>query len=185
MPDSTGELIPVDLETFTRGQLNRSEPRTEDVLNRALAAARRYCGWHVTPVRTAETVTLDGPGSRLLILPTLRLTAVTEVTENGVPVDVTSVAWSTRGLLQKKNGGYWTNQFGGIEVNFDHGFDPVDAADWQGAVMSLAERTARDFSGSGREVIGPFQYGAAAAAGSLFTDAERSVFDLYALERMP
>ena len=37
----------------------------------ALAAVRRYCGWIVTPPATV-TITVDGPGGRVLSLPRLR-----------------------------------------------------------------------------------------------------------------
>jgi hypothetical protein len=38
------------VEAFTEGRLNRDDAETQRQLDAALAAARGYCGWHVTPV---------------------------------------------------------------------------------------------------------------------------------------
>ena len=47
-----------------------------------VAEVRAYCGWHIAPVVT-ETLTLDGPGGHLLVLPTLRLVDLLSVTNEG------------------------------------------------------------------------------------------------------
>lgn len=56
------ELSPTDLETYTQGRLSAVDPNTATHLDRALATARNYCRWHVTPVETNVVMTLDGPG---------------------------------------------------------------------------------------------------------------------------
>ena len=48
----------VTLEQFTRGRLDRDDDESQRQLNAALAAARRYCGWHVTPVLTSTAITI-------------------------------------------------------------------------------------------------------------------------------
>lgn len=189
MPDNVpGELTPEDVETFTNGRLEADDDTTAKLLTVAVAAARRYCGWHVTPVRTGDAITLDGPGSGLLVLPTLRLTELTSVTEDGVAVDLTTMAWSARGLVRKKSGMRWSDQFGSIEVEMSHGF--AEAPDWQAAVLSMVDRTSEDFSLSSsiasRLVVGPFEFPEpSAAAGSPFTMVERAILDSYALEKSP
>lgn len=102
----------------------------------ALAAARHYCGWHVTPVET-ETIVVDGPGGRALSLPTLRLVRLISVTENGVAIDPASLRVSANaGQVTKRSGASWTGQLGAIEVEFEHGY--VEAPDFDAAVAQTA-----------------------------------------------
>lgn len=189
MPDNaTGELTPEDVATFTKGRLDADDDATAMLLAIAVAAARRYCGWHVTPVRTEDALTVDGPGSAMLVLPTLRMTALTSVTEDGAPVDLSTLVWSARGLVRKKSGTGWSDKFGSIEVKMSHGF--AEAPDWQAAVLSMVDRISEDFSLSSsiasRLVVGPFEFPEpSAAAGSAFTMIERAILDSYALEKSP
>lgn len=98
-------------------------------LDRLLAAAsaeiRRYCGWHVTPVVVGDTLTVDGSGGRDLMLPTLRLTEVTSVTEAGTAVDLTTIEWTAAGWLRKPCGN-WTTRLRGVVATVTHGFEDAD-----------------------------------------------------------
>lgn len=184
------ELTTLDVELYTKGRLAEADSQTQRQLASALSLARRYCGWHVTPVKTDSLVTLDGPGGPLLVLPTLRLVQLTALTEDGIPADVEQVSTSVRGLLRKKSGytgggpgvaGWWSDQLGGIEVSMVHGF--TDAPEWQSAVLSYIDRTSLAVGGGGREVVGPFQFSEATTVdGSVFTPAEQLLLDLYRLE---
>ena len=153
-------------------------PSQQDV---ARSAARRLCGWHVTPVREDHVLTLDGPGSPLLVLPTLRLVELTSVVENGVEFDVTTdLHWSQRGLVRKRSGARWSGDYGSIVVTMTHGFD--DAHDFDSAVASFAERSAGELP----RVVGPFQWDSAAMAdGSAFSVVERALLEQYRLEPAP
>lgn len=114
------------------------------MLNAALAAARRYCGWSVTPSATV-TLELDGPGGRVLPLPTLKLTTLTSVTENGVVLDVSTLQVSKRlGLVEKAWPQCWTHKFGSIVVAMTHGFTETEAADWRRAVLRLVNLMSRE-----------------------------------------
>jgi hypothetical protein len=172
----------VAVEAFTRGRLDRDDDETERQLAAALAAARNYCGWHVTPVLVDQTVTLDGPGTQLLVLPTLKLTELSEVTESDVELDLDILVWSARGLIAKRDvSAYWTSVFGSITVMFSHGYDA--APDFESVVLSAIERGAFGSDISPR-VIGPFQYTDPGNSDAvLFTDAERAVLDRYRLEK--
>lgn len=165
-----------------------TEPTAQEV---ARSAARRFCRWHVTPVRENQVVTLDGPGSRLLVLPTLRLVELTSVIENGVSLDVaTELDVSPTGLVRKLSGAYWSGRYGSIVVTMTHGFpaevDPeaeddgdVNAADFNAAVTSIADR----FAGDKARVVGPFQYDPEAMTeGSAFSVVERALLEQYRLE---
>ena len=102
----------------------------------ALAAARRYCGWRVTP-SDEESITVDGPGGWVLSLPTMHLTELIEVVEDGVTLDVADLAPSvTTGTVRKRSGARWTSELGGITVTMTHGHDT--APDFDAAVEQCA-----------------------------------------------
>jgi hypothetical protein len=130
------ELTIADVELFTGGRLSADSVETYRALQRAYAAVRNYCGWHVSPVRAGDVVTLDGPCSPLLSLPTLQLTALTTVVEDGVTLDVTKLSWSARGLVTKKTGScWWSCNYRSIVVTMTHGY--AVALDFDQAVLSV------------------------------------------------
>lgn len=104
-------------------------------INPALSAARNYCGWHVTP-EDDSTVVLDGPGGSLLALPTLNLTDLKSVTEDGQAIDLEDLEWSRSGVVRKKSGLPWTSSLGGITVRMEHGFEEAD--DFNQAVSMIS-----------------------------------------------
>jgi hypothetical protein len=171
------------VESYTRGRLRSDDTETQRQLDAALAAARRYCGWHVTPVLSAQSVTLDGSGTNLLVLPTLNVTALTQVIEDGITLNVADLSWSPRGLIVKKSGYWWSSMFAGITVTFSHGY--ATAPDFESALLSSIDRGAFSPDRIARS-IGPFQYTEPTNTDAeLFTDAERSILDLYAVGKTP
>ena len=143
------ELAAADLAAFTGGRLAAGDADTATVLAAALAAARRYVGWTVSPVATV-TLTVDGPGGYLLALPTRNLIAVTACTENGTAVDISGLDISrTRGTIRKYPAALWTSRAGAISVTMQHGLTEAEAADWRRAVLRLADLMALDTSSSG------------------------------------
>jgi hypothetical protein len=130
-------------------------------------------------------VILDGPGGRLLRLPTLRLIIDSdfELVEDGTTRAVADLYVSERGMLRKRSGCAWSCHFGAITATFTHGYD--DADDFNAAVLSYIDRASLAPSGGRARVIGPFQYDTESmAAGSAFTVAEKAKLDLYRLERI-
>lgn len=106
-----------------------------DATARAEAEVRAYCGWHIAPEREDDTLTLDGPGGPLLVLPTLHVVSVASVAENGVDVDPEGYAWSAAGVIRRTsstptwNGSCgWTNELRGLTVTLTHGYTemPLD-----------------------------------------------------------
>lgn len=162
------------VEQYTKGRLVDGDDETERLLAAGLASARRYCGWHVTPVETEDAVTLDGPRGRLLRLPTLRLVELVEVKENGVILSVDDLYVSPLGMVTKKNGACWSDKLGSIEIVMTHGFD--EAPDFDAAVLSAIDRASLAPIGGAVKAVGPFQFDTG-------TETEGAILDLYRLER--
>lgn len=146
------ELSVVDVEDFTSGRLSRTDPEVARMLEAALVTARQYCGWAVTPVITNDAVTLDGPGSRILMLPTRKLIELVSIAENGtsiLPASVRSTPGGMPGALsrpaavRKTSGGWWGCTYQSIDVVMTHGYTETEAADWRYAVLSMVDEMAQ------------------------------------------
>ena len=124
-----------DVDTYTAGRL--TDTRTEMLLDAVIAAARKYCGWHVTGEQT-DTITVDGTGGQVLLLPTLRLVDVLAVTEDDLDLDLDLIDWSARGVLTT-HPSRWTRRYRGVTATIVHGF--ADAPDWNAAILSAVDRT--------------------------------------------
>lgn len=135
------ELTIDDVRSYS-GRLDEFDDDVlQALLDAALAAARRYCGWSVTPVIEDAELVADGPGGRVLSLPTLNLITVTAVTEEGVALDVTKLDVSRRKGTVKKHSNWvsWSGRDGVIAVTMTHGFTETEAADWRRAVLRLVD----------------------------------------------
>lgn len=113
----------LDLSVWTGGKIAVGDPRSEPLLEGASAGIRRYCGWHISPSKT-ETLTLDGSGGRLIQLPTLHVTAVVSVKEDGEVLDPDCYEWSATGELRRLHR-WWSNRYRSLEVQFTHGYNEV------------------------------------------------------------
>lgn len=183
MPDDAGELTPADLASYSRGRLDVNDSGTQDALAAALKAARRFCRWHVTGIRS-EALTLDGPGSPLLALPTQRVQALTLVSERGIVLPVDTLEWSQDGKVRKLTGAKWTRRYSGVVVTLTHGWD--DATDFHRAVLSYADRLSVEYSGGRRIKVGPFEYeGTEHGSASPFSAQEQSLLSQYRIEGSP
>lgn len=114
---------------------------------------RKYCGWHIAPV-IEETLTLDGPGSSALLLPSGRVVEVLRVTEDGEAIDPATLGVSAAGVLRKPRGSRWTDELGGVTVTLSHGHEQHD--DLAALVSQIAARAAITGSGALSETAGPF-----------------------------
>lgn len=124
----------------------------DERLDQAEALVRGFCGWHIAPSRT-ETVTLRGRGRSTLFLPSLYVTAVSSITDDGVEVQSSDYEVTTSGLLTRLDGcwGYNTD----VVVTFTHGYTDVPA-DVTGVVQAIAQRSTFNPAGLKRETNGPF-----------------------------
>lgn len=143
------ELTVGDVASFTGGRLDATDPEVQKILDAALVAARRHCGWHVSPVLVDDEVVIDGPGSRILNLPTRKIVDITTIVENDQTLDLGNVRWSAGGppgalsrpiSARKTNGGWWSAWYQGIVVTMTHGYTEVEAADWRHAILSMVDQ---------------------------------------------
>ena len=146
---------------------------------RVWSAVESLCGWAPSPERV-ETLRVDGSGSPIVQIPTLRLLEVTAVREEGVEVDASAFMWSDDGSLRKRVG-CWSREWRGIEVDCLHGFDT--AADLDAVVLQVALRTVIAPAGQLRERAGQVdeQFGVT-VSGFAFLEWELAVVELYALK---
>ena len=149
----------------------------------ACRAVREYCQWHVAPSVT-QTLTLDGPGGSLLMLPSLRVTDVAEVTNDGTAL--ADPEWSASGMIRARR---WSSRFRGVSVTLTHGYDecPED-------ILAVLEHMARNKTAL--ETFGPAQTQSAGAfsmqmptatlAGAVgLSGQHRGILDKYRLPPRP
>lgn len=168
---------PTDLLEAARDRL-ADYPDAEAQLDAALAAVRRYCGWHIFPEVT-ETLLVDGSGGAQLHLPTLRIVDLHEVRElAGDSWATSTVTWSSAGMLRKRHGRF-TDEWRGVEVALTHGF--AEAAD---VVKIVGDVAFRELSNPHRRSslrVGERQESFSLAGASGLFGTEFAVLDQYRL----
>jgi hypothetical protein len=125
-----------ELADYQRRDLGGVEATAGLALAGASGMVRDYLGWSVSAEST--TFTLDGTGTPLLAVPTLRLTDVTEVRLDGVALAAGTWTWSARGHV-RRTAGVWPDTFRCVELDCSHGYDPVPDA-VKLIVLSVATR---------------------------------------------
>ena len=109
-------VVPADLESFPGG------PFDEDVVEAAAESVRDDAGWHIAPVET-ETVTVEGDGGRLLLLPSLKVNSVNSVTIDGEA----DTDWTLLPGARLYRASGWP-QRSLVEVAMTHGYENVPMA---------------------------------------------------------
>lgn len=144
------ELSVDDIIQFTGGRLEDTD-ETQAMLDAALLRARRYCGWHVCPVRDFDVITMDGPGGTELFPPTRNIVELTEVVNDGVLLEVGGSGSDAAAEVLVpadapwkivRTTGVWSTQYRGIELTLTHGYTESQAADWRQAVLSMVSQMA-------------------------------------------
>lgn len=146
-------VTPEQFAAGTGGKVSAEDPRLVPLLAGASAGIRRYVGWHVAPV-LEETVTLDGPGGRLLMLRTGRLLDLLEVRTSGVTLDPAAIEWSQHGMLKLGGGLGWSDRFRGVTVRIRHGYDLADVPDLGQIVQQVTANALASPMGATREQAG-------------------------------
>lgn len=122
-PQSNAFASAQQMDDRTEGAISKDRPFLGYALDVASQMIRDHCGWVVGPV-TTDTLYLDGPGSRLLVLPSLRVVEVTAVRQAGRPLDLTGLRISrSTGMIRTASP--LTDEYGAIEVDLRHGYDTV------------------------------------------------------------
>lgn len=120
-------------------------------LEQAEGLVRSFCRWHIAPSRAA-TVTLRGTGSATLALPSLHVTDIESVTQDGTLLaEDDDYTWSTAGVLTS------TSTWGTDEVVvvFTHGHADVPP-EVAAIVQAVAQRAVDNPGSKPRAQDGPF-----------------------------
>lgn len=187
----------VDFASYLKRDLSANDTATaEQLLAAASREVRKFCRWHVWPSR-ADELTLDGPGTRTLFLPSAHVTALAALTESTVElVAGTDYEWSADGMVRRLGGAWWPTGFRSIAVELTHGFpDDPDAptgssgapADLRDLVCGVAARAFDSPRGRIRESAGAVavtypQTGPAISGGIALTRFERENLRVYAIK---
>lgn len=171
-------------------------PGTADALIAASASIRRYCGWHISPVITMH-LELDGPGTRILMLPTLKLVKLTAVSElvswqsDPVAYDpATQLEWSINGTVRKRTATGWTTILRGVVVDLDHGFMQEETPDLTQLVLNMVARAISNPYGVSAQAVGGVSISSAPGPGGqqgglMIFPEQMAQLDGYRLERWP
>lgn len=114
--------------------------RIQTALEIASSAIRGITGKTISPVDD-ETVTIDGSGASVLLIPAayLPIRAITGIYEDATQLDATrDYEWSRSGILRRR-GGVWTDHLRGVTATVSYGYDPLPR-DIAGVCLSLAKR---------------------------------------------
>jgi len=136
-----------------RDEADLDEASAQLALDGASGLVRDWCGWGIA--HAEETFVVDGTGSRVLLLPTLRLVSVEEVRVDGTVLDPTTYTWSASGQLERAAG--WPRRFRAIEVDCTHGYDPVPDA-LRLVVLELAARSYKNPERLAAKSVGGVSY---------------------------
>jgi hypothetical protein len=115
-----------DLAAFLKLDLTAHTATAQQLIDAASETITEYCGWHLVPALT-ETLTIDGSGHTLQPVPTMNITALAAVTEDGKDQPLSGIDWSVHGVLEKRNGAAWTGRRRGVTVTLTHGFPTAPA----------------------------------------------------------
>lgn len=162
----------------------------EDRLTQAEALVRAYCGWHIAPSKEAtDTLTLSGG---VLLLPSLYVTAVSEVTEDGEALDPDLYSWTRDGRVYARRGWWatwWPTRTRSLTVTYTHGYEspPPDVV---AVVRAVAQRAVDNPNSLVRRQVGPFsatysQTGFNQSLPLALLDGERVVLDHYRIPPRP
>lgn len=142
-----------------------------------LDAIRSWCGWHVAPSAT-ETIEVEGDGGRVILLPSLHVTDVSEIRNEAGDV-VSDYKWRRNGVVR----GCWASE-DLYAFDITHGYETMPTE-----LQAIVDRIDADGVGARQassETSGPFSRG---FGGSTDLEAQplsvRAVIARYALPPRP
>lgn len=124
----------------------------DERLDQAEGIVRDFCGWHISPSRTDTVRVANHPRNMPVLLPSMYVTSVVSVTDQGTVLDPSVYDFDPEGVLRRTDGDVWACGTGVIEVKFTHGYtDPPPAV--TRAVQSVAAQLP---NGLKAKTAGPF-----------------------------
>jgi hypothetical protein len=149
------QLDPLITPTEVAGPSRKFSASTaglEQVCREVSGAIRDYCGWHIFPVLSIHDL-IDGPGGRVLQLPTTYLRSVEALRWRGEALPVGSFRWSLSGFVEHEplgdlgwpwpTVGSWPTGFRVLDVEFTCGYSTTP-----GAVLKVARALATRMTAS-------------------------------------
>jgi hypothetical protein len=112
----------------------------EDAWAATVAEVRAFCGWHIAPEVT-ETLTRDGSGGPIIVLPTLRLVDLVSITNDGTAL--TDPEWSASGMVYAGCWARWTPKFRGVVAEITHGYE-----EWPAELLAVMTEMASTSAGA-------------------------------------
>lgn len=159
--------------------------RAELALELAIGEVQAYTGQRIEYVGD-ETVTLDGSGSPVVLLPEIPVVEVASVTLDGDVLDASGYTWDAEGILRA--GGSWPSPPRTLEVIYSHGYPEIPEA-IRSVVLKLAARiytsgeaVAAVAAGIRSESVGSYSVTYADRSGASLEDADRAALDRYRAE---
>lgn len=172
-PTELAGFVQADLDTYTATQ----------ALDIASQAIRDHCGWNISQETVIGKV-LDCDGSRSLWLPTLLLTALGPVVENGVTLTVLSgYDWTEYGRVIRA--GRWPNQARSVTVTYTHGYATVPNS-VKGVCLTVAGRMYQNPDALRSYTVGGVSesYSTTAGSSGALYDDEFTALEKYKLEHV-
>lgn len=134
-----------DFHTITCNRhTDKSVAQIDSAIDAASAAIRNVCGWHVAPsLECRATITagdeLTGERTRIVALPASYVSGIYSVTEDGEELPSGQFAAMKNGLLRRTCFKSWSNRWGGVEVDYQAGFDLTTVPDLSNAAAHVIE----------------------------------------------
>ena len=178
-------LTPEEIQAVTNRPLDAELAAA--IAEQVTDAVRDVCGWRVAPP-AVETFTLSARSARLIMLPTLHVTEVVEVIDDGVVlVDGTDFDWDQNGTLERLTGG-WSARRRKLQVTVRHGFEKCPGAISEAITAAVTRATLAPAGNvTGETTLGAsVQYGrgpGGTAAGAMFLPHEEASLARYRIPR--
>ncbi|UBH06472.1 hypothetical protein K8P10_001983 [Leucobacter sp. Psy1] len=187
MPKETPDLVlsVEEIQKLTNRPLDQVLAKT--IASAASRAVRDRCGWRVAGQIT-ETLTLSARSDRLLTLPSLHVSNIAEIREDGHRLELDrDYDWDTNGIIERLTG-RWNRRRRKIDITLTHGFHECPGA----IAEALAAAIARGTLTPAGNIVSETTLGAAVqfgrgpggtAAGSMFLPHELEALDAFRIPR--
>ena len=146
--------------------------------DQAVALVQSYCGWHIAPSQQ-DVLTLDGNGSRTIMLPSLHVTVVNSVSVDGTVLDASAYDWSEAGIIELRCGRF-PDRFRCVVVDFWHGYEEFPAP-----VQAVLSQLWEDGMSGSLVQVGQVRYAAPGSNGDAEVVTIQAILDRYKLPPRP